>query len=124
MPLHLLTPPGAEPISLAEALLHIKQDSGVDDAHVLATVTAARKSAENRTWRQLISARYKQVLDSFPGVGQFGVPWGRTFGIPGNAILLERAPVLAVESIQYLDMAGVLQTVDPASYTVDLISTP
>ena len=124
MPLQILTPPTAEPLHLADALLHIKQDAGIDDAHVSATITAARRFAENQTWRQLVSARYKQVLDSFPGIGVFGVPWGRAYGIPRNAILLERGPVLTVESIQYLDMTGTLQTVDPTIYTADLTGDP
>lgn len=124
MPLQLITPPSAEPIALAEAVLHVKQDSGIDDAHIAATIMGARKSAENATWRRLIAARYKQVMDSFPGIGVFGVTWGKTFQIPANAILLDCVPVLAVESIQYLDMAGATQTVDPATYTVDYTSEP
>jgi len=124
MPLQIVTRPAAEPLHLNEAIVHINQAVGIDDAHILATVAFARQTAENRTWRQFVAARYRQVLDSFPGLGQFGVPWGQTFGIPRNAILLERAPVLAVESIQYLDMAGVPQTLDPALYTVDLSSEP
>jgi len=124
MPLQVVTPPSAEPLHLNEALLHIKQDAGIDDAHITATVMAARKSAENRTWRQLVACRYKQVLDSFPGVGLFGVQWGKTFQTPRNAILLERVPVQVVESIKYTAMDGTTQTVDPATYTVDYSSEP
>ena len=124
MPLQLITPPYAEPLHLTDALAHIKQDAGIDDAHVLTTISAARKTAESRTWRQLIAARYRQTLDSFPGIGQFGVPWGKAFGIPGNAILLDRAPVLLVESIDYIDMQGLMQTVDPATYTIDYTCSP
>ncbi len=126
MPLQLITPPSAEPIHLKEALAQIKQFDGFDDAAVLSAISAARLFAENKTWRQLVAARYKQTLDSFPGHGQSGagVPWGRTFGIPGNAIVLDKAPVLQVESIMYLDMGGVTQTVDPATYTVDYSCDP
>lgn len=124
MALQLITPPAGEPLDLAEALLHIRQDEGIDDAHVQASIIAARKSAENRTWRQLIAARYKQTMDSFPGIGVFGVDWGKTYQMPRNAIALERLPLLAVESIQYIDMNGVTQTVDPSIYTVDDTTEP
>jgi len=124
MPLQLITPPSAEPLHLNDAILHIKQDAGIDDAHILATIVAARKSVESRTWRQLIAARYKQVMDSFPGIGQFGTPWGHTFTLPGNAILLDRAPVLQVESIQYLAMDGSTQTMPSSDYAVDTACEP
>jgi uncharacterized phiE125 gp8 family phage protein len=124
MALQLITPPAAEPIDLAEALLHIKQDAGIDDAHTQASIIAARKSAENRTWRQMVSARYKQVMDSFPGIGVFGVTWGEIYQVPRNAILLERLPVQVVESIQYIAMDGSTQTVDPTTYTVDYSTEP
>jgi uncharacterized phiE125 gp8 family phage protein len=124
MALQLITPPSAEPIHLNDAITHIKQTSGVDDSHITASVIAARKSAENATWRQLVSARYKQVHDSFPGIGVFGVNWGHTYQIPKNAILLERLPVQLVESIQYIAMDGTTQTVDPSIYTVDYSTEP
>lgn len=124
MPLQLITAPYAEPLHLADATSHLKQYAGVDDAHILATVIAARKTAESKTWRQLVAARYKQVLDSFPGIGLFGVPWGKVYTMPRNAICLERCPLLTVESITYLDMAGVRQTVADTLYTVDYSSEP
>jgi len=124
MPLQLITPPLAEPLHLNDAIAHIKQDAGIDDAHILATIVAARKSVESRTWRQLIAARYKQVMDSFPGIGQFGTPWGHPFTLPGNAILLDRAPVLQVESIQYLGMDGNVWTMASTDYTVDTACEP
>ena len=124
MPLQLITAPAGEPIHLIDALAQIKQDAGVDDAHVQATISGARKVAENRTWRQMLGARYNQIFDSFPGVGQFGVPWGQAYTRPGNAIFLDKVPVLVVESITYTAMDGTTQTVDPITYTVDYSSEP
>ena len=124
MALQLLTPPTAEPLHLDEALLHIKQDAGIDDAHITGTIIAARKAAETKTWRQMIAARYRQSMDSFPGIGVTGVQWGQTFQRPMNAIELDRLPVQAVESIQYIAMDGTTQTVDPTIYTVDYSTEP
>ena len=124
MPIQILTAPAAEPLHLLDALQHIRQDAAVDDAHVLATISAARKAAETKTWRQLIGTRCKQTMDSFPGVGQSGTPWGVTYSRPSNSIFLDRLPVVMVESIQYLAQDGTTQTVSPATYTVDYSSEP
>jgi uncharacterized phiE125 gp8 family phage protein len=42
----------------------------------------------------------------------------------GGGVFLRMAPVSAVNSIQYLDPEGVLQTLDPSKYIVDLASEP
>lgn len=124
MPVQIITAPAAEPLHLLDALQHIRQDAAVDDAHVLATISAARKAAETKTWRQLIGTRCRQTMDSFPGVGQSGTPWGATYTRPGNSIFLDRLPVVLVESIQYLAQDGTTQTVSPATYTVDYSCEP
>lgn len=124
MPVQIITAPAAEPLHLLDALQHIRQDAAVDDAHVLATISAARKAAETKTWRQLIGTRCRQTMDSFPGVGQSGTPWGATYTRPSNSIFLDRLPVVLVESIQYLAMDGTTQTVSPTTYTVDYSCEP
>lgn len=124
MPVQIITPPAAEPLHLNDALAHIRQDAGVDDAHIRATISASRKAAETKTWRHLVGTRCKQVMDSFPGIGQTGVPWGKTYTRPINSIFLDRLPVVLVESIQYLALDGTTQTVNQATYTVDYSSEP
>lgn len=122
--LDTLTAPTAEPLHLLDALAHIKQDAGIDDGHITASISAARVVAENRTWRTMVATRYRQVFDGFPGVGQSGIEWGNAYARPTNTIYLDRCPVKAVESIQYLAMDGTTQTVPPASYTVDYSAQP
>lgn len=124
MALQLITPPTAEPIDLAEAKLHSRVDISDDDALMGAMISAARDFAENLTTKQLISARWKQVMDSFPGRHSGVAPYGRAFSLPGNAILLRMHPVIQVVSIQYLDMQGAVQTVDPATYVIDYSTEP
>lgn len=53
-----------------------------------------------------------------------GVPAGQPFTLPGHAILIQKSPVLNVVSINYLDMAGVMQTLPSNSYTVDTACEP
>ncbi len=124
MPMQLITPPAAEPVSLAEAKLHLRVDFDEDDALIKALISAARQAAEMLTQRQLVTARWHMVLDSFPGPSLMGVPAGQTFTLPGHAILLTKSPVTSVVEIRYLDMAGVSQVMPSAHYTVDKACEP
>ena len=124
MPMQLITPPAAEPVSLAEAKLHLRVDFDEDDALIQVLISAARQAAEMLTQRQLVTARWRMVLDSFPGCGLMGVPAGQTFTLPGHAILLTKSPVTSVVEIRYLDMAGIWQVMPAANYTVDNACEP
>ncbi len=57
MPMQLITPAAAEPVSLAEAKLHLRVDFDEDDALIQALISAARQAAETLTQRQLVTAR-------------------------------------------------------------------
>lgn len=124
MPLQLITPPAQEPVSLIEAKLHLRVDFNEDDGLITALITAARQAAEMLTGRQFVTARWKYVLDGFPGPGLMGVAAGTTFSLPGHAILLPRSPVQSVVSIHYLDMASAVQTMPAATYTADVACEP
>lgn len=124
MPLQLISAPSAYPLSLAEAKLHLRVDIDDDDALITALISAACDYAQAETRKQIVSARYKQVMDAFPGPSLLGIPYGRPFTLPGHAIYLERNPVLLVDSIQYLDTGGSVQTMPQTDYTVDYASDP
>lgn len=124
MPMQLITPPAAEPVSLAEAKLHLRVDFDEDDALIQALISAARQAAEMLTQRQLVTARWRMVLDSFTGCGLMGVPAGQTFTLPAHAILIPKSPLQSVVEICYLDMAGVSQVMPSDHYTVDKACEP
>jgi uncharacterized phiE125 gp8 family phage protein len=124
MPLQLITPAAEEPVSLAEAKLHLRVESADDDALIGSLISAARQAAETLTGRQLVTARWKLVLDSFPGPSLMGVPAGLPFSLPAHAILLPKCPVQSVFAIRYLDMAGTTQTMPRADYTADTACEP
>lgn len=124
MPMQLITPPAGEPVSLAEAKLHLRVDFDDDDSLIQVLISAARQAAETLTNRQLVTARWRMVLDSFPGPSLMGVPAGQTFTLPGHAVLLPKSPVASVVEIRYLDMAGVWQVMPAANYTVDCACEP
>jgi uncharacterized phiE125 gp8 family phage protein len=119
MPLQMLTPPNGEPLDLGDVRQHCKQDTDADDAMFAIYLAAAREYCEAETGRQILAARYRYIMDSFPGPSLMGVPYGKPFGVPPHAIVLPRSPAIQVEAIHYLDMAGQQQTVPADLYTVD-----
>jgi uncharacterized phiE125 gp8 family phage protein len=103
MPEVLIVPPACEPITLAQAKLHLHAPSAnTEDDLISALIAAARKHAETFTRRVIIGQTRKLVLDGFPSL-----------------IKLPTSPLRSVSSIQYVDTAGALQTLDPAHYRVD-----
>ncbi len=124
MPLQLVTPPAEEPVSLAEAKQHLRVDSGDDDLLIGSLISAARQAAETKTGRQLITARWKLVLDAFPGPSLMQSATGASFSLPGHAILLAKCPVQSVVSIEYLDMNGTTQVMPASDYVLDAACEP
>lgn len=124
MPLQLVTPPAEEPVSLAEAKQHLRVDGGDDDLLIGSLIIAARQAAETKTGRQLITARWKLVLDAFPGPSLMQSATGASFSLPGHAILLAKCPVQAVVSIEYMDMNGATQVMPPGDYVLDAACEP
>ena len=103
--------PAVEPLSLAEALTHLREvaDGGANDAYVTTLISTARAQCEARTGRVLISTPFLLTLPGFPLA---------TARNPLAAVSLHTAPVIAVQSVQYLDAAGTLQTLAAPAYKV------
>lgn len=102
MGLVLTTAPATEPVSLADAKLHCRVDDSADDALLTALIVAARRQAESQTGRALITQSWRETLDSFPVA----------------AIALHNPPLVSVQSVKYIDTAGVQQTLDSGAYQV------
>lgn len=111
-------------MSLAEAKLHLRVDVDDDDALIGSLIAAARQAAETITGRQLMTARWKLVLDAFPGATFAHAGTGATFSLPAHAVLLAKCPVQSVISIEYLDMNGTLQTMHAEDYVLDAACEP
>ena len=124
MPLQLVTPPAGEPVSLAEAKQHLRVDGGDDDLLIGSLISAARQAAETKTGRQLITARWKLVLDAFPGPSLMQSATGASFSLPGHAILLAKCPVQSVVSIEYMDMNGATHVMPASDYVLDAACEP
>lgn len=140
MPSAIVTQPLTEPVTLAEAKLHLRVDNTADDALVSALIAAARQQVETITRRAFITQSWKLVSDKFPSPGMsvgsanwYGPQWGsspgplstlRADGKTGYEIYLDHSPVKSVESITYIDTDGVLQTLAASAYKLDSISEP
>lgn len=122
MPEIYLIQPSGEPLHLTEAKNDRRVDDSADDSKIKSLIVAARQAVESKTRRQLLHARIQLVLDRFPGGS--GVALENQSNIPSYGIKLPRSPVVDVVSIQYIDMAGVLQTMPPSDYVVNLAMEP
>lgn len=91
--------------NIADAALGVEAPSvnTTGDPLLALLITAARKVAEVRTGRALITQTWEQVLDAFPARG----------------VELNALPIQVIDSVKYYDTEGVLQTLDPSAYTVD-----
>ena len=104
MPMQLITPPAAEPVSLAEAKHHLRVDFDEDDALIQALICAARQSAEMLTQRQLVTARWRMVLNALTriryctpdGKLEFDTKDGSGVAPPGHLAWFDVPSVLAV----------------------------
>lgn len=109
MALIQLTNPAEEPVSVDEALNHLRADDTPGDrGFIEALISASRHRAELHTELALVSCQFGLYLDKFPA-GEFRLP---------------RAPLVSIESVKYFDESNVEQTIDPAQYYVDTISKP
>ncbi len=107
MGLTLITPPAADPVSLAEAKAQVRVQASNTDEDTLITrlISAATRHIERSLDLSLMERTYRLTLDAFT-----------------DAIELPRGPVSAVNSVKYFDAEGVEQTVSDDDYTTDLTS--
>jgi uncharacterized phiE125 gp8 family phage protein len=95
------TPPTIEPVTLAEAKLHLKIESSVtaDDSLISTLITAAREWCEGYQNRAYIEQSITLKLDEFQDI-----------------IYLPRSPLISITSIKYLDSNGSEQTLSTSVY--------
>lgn len=129
----LITPPGAEPITLAQAKQHLRCDFDDEDSLIEGLIKAAREYAEKYTRRAFFTQTWKRTLDHFPLITHFdrsrtpnerdSWPYG-TWLWDKLTIELPHPQTVSVTSIIYLDPSGIEQTLDPSAYNVDVTSIP
>lgn len=103
MPSILITPPVAEPLTLAEAKAWLRVEHDDDDGVIGVLITSARVLIERETRRALITQIWRIVRDAWPG---------------GGRIEVSPAPVRQVLAARVYDTAGVAQTIDAEAFTL------
>lgn len=100
----LITPPQYEPVTLAQAKLQCRVEPAVtdDDALIALLISTARQRAEHELMRSLMRQTWEVALDDW-----------------GDGIELAYPPVLAIDSVKYIDTAGTEQTLAANQYSLD-----
>ncbi|MBN8960570.1 MAG: hypothetical protein J0H71_05515 [Rhizobiales bacterium] len=106
MRLVLVTPPAAEPLTATEAKSRLGIGAEVSDDVMDAFVKTARQTIDGwGGWlgRALIRQSWKIILDCFPHDCD-------------GAIVIPLPPIISVDEIKYLDLAGNSKTIEPSAY--------
>lgn len=103
----VVTPVATEPLTTAEAKLHLRVDTTDDDTIIAALITAAREFAEHYTGRAFAAQTLEMALPCFPEYED-------------DYIDLDMPPVATISSVKYTDEAGVEQTIAGSSYALSL----
>ena len=106
----VITPATTLPISLDDVKLHLKIDTDTtEDSLLTALIYAAQEVVENYCRTRLFTTVEEYYLDQFPFEYQITLP---------------KHPISAITYCQYIDTAGVTQTLDAANYLADTVSKP
>lgn len=101
--------PATEPVSLAEAKLHLRVDHGDEDILILSLISAARLHLEHVLGRAFITQGWLYLVDDWP---------------PGHSLNLPLAPVQSIVSVKVYDSDDVPATLSPSTYLLDGLSVP
>lgn len=102
-----VTPPGDEPVSLAQAMEQAKID-GIDaDPNLQARLAGVRRATETYLRRPLRTAQYRALLTDGEQLGE---------------ILLRGYGPAVVTAVTYLDAGGARQTVPPLAYGTEEVA--
>lgn len=112
MGLQLVTAPVSDPVTLIEAKAQCRVDSDDEDGLIAGFLLAARQGVEDFTRRCLSTSTWDLTIDC-------GWPCQRVQGYSRQRIMLPKPPLQSVESVQYVDTAGVTQTLAADQYLVD-----
>lgn len=99
--------PTVEPVTVAEAKLYMGVDFDEWNDRISSLITGARRFVEGYTHRALITQTWESRFDDF-----------------APRLFLPFPPLQSVTTVNYIDTAGVEQTVNSAVYNVDTYSQP
>jgi len=104
-----LEAPTEEPVTLADAKLHLRVDGDEENTWIERAIRAAREFCEETQQRAYVSRRFRMSLERWPC---------------GRIIVLPKPPLQSVEVITYILADGTVETLGPSQYVVDAASEP
>lgn len=119
--LELVTPPAKEPVLLADAKEHLKEDGSDSNDYIDGLIVAARRYVENDTSRALINQTWLLRLDRWPPPA--GDSWWD--GVREGAIAdlhtaleveIRKAPFSSLSEVRTLDEAGAVTVWPSGNY--------
>jgi hypothetical protein len=134
--------PTFEPVTVAQAKAQSRVTVPDDDALIAIYVKAAREYVEAQTNRALLQQTWRASYSHFPrrrlgvvpgdgfgcfgyGLGGFYAGFGGAYGFGLTAPLtLPRPRLIGIVSVEYFDINGNQQTLDPSQYTVQMDGEP
>lgn len=105
----LITPPGAEPISLAEFKAHLRIDGDDENTLLTSLIRVAREHLERTAGLALISQGWRLYLDRWPETG---------------VIEIARGPVTSVDAVRAFDELGEESEISLAGHVLDGVRRP
>ena len=109
----LVTPPTYLPVSVSEVKTTGRIQQNVTDADIDDWIRALTEVAQHKIRRRLLNAGMRTYFDHFPWCGQLDA---------SPALVLPWGPLVSVAAVKYLDSNGAEQTLDTATYWVDVAS--
>jgi uncharacterized phiE125 gp8 family phage protein len=105
----LLTPPAAEPVTLAGAKAYLRVEHDADDDVIAGLISGARLKVEALTRRTLITQTWQLRRDSWPGDGR---------------LMVVPAPLREIVAVRVYDSGGAPHAVDLQAFTADTAAAP
>lgn len=104
-----ITPPTAEPLTLAEVKAHLRLDEVQEDALLAALITTAREHLERETGLCLMQQSWRLYLDDWPADG---------------IIKIARSPVQVIQAFTVFDAQGAPLQVSLEDHLLDGAARP
>jgi uncharacterized phiE125 gp8 family phage protein len=112
----VVTRPTAEPITLDEALAQCRIDQDIENGLISGYIIAARQFAEKFLRCPILAQTFDYTIDFLWPWVRYQMPELTPIPFWRTRIELPLSSVTAVQSIQYVDVNGAIQTLDPSQY--------